>query len=105
MSEGSLEYVFYKVEEAAENIGGTGYTDGYNPLHCAFSEHLKKVAIALKAVEWYYSGDWGPEPAEKAIKDVLGPSANTLTFIELQKQGEELIDKIQKFTNAKESTG
>lgn len=71
MSGGSLDYVYLKVQEAAERIGGS-------PLHDAFREHLLLVAEALHDVEWVLSGDYGEGDDDAAIRAVIHPGAELL---------------------------
>lgn len=75
MSGGSLDYVCYKVEDVAGQIGGT-------PLYDAFSKHLKLVSKALHDVEWVMSSDYGSGDDEEAIRAVLGPGAELESAIE-----------------------
>ena len=57
-----MDYLYYKVEEA-EFIGDT-------VLRVRFKEHLKKVARALRAIEWNDSGD-GDKDEDRLIQEVL----------------------------------
>jgi hypothetical protein len=70
MSGGSLDYVYFKVDEAAHSIRSRSR----NPLHHAFAKHLVKVSKALHDLEWVYSGDCCEPSEEKAIREVLHPS-------------------------------
>jgi hypothetical protein len=75
MSGGSLDYVYFKVEEAAAEIGKrTSVSDVYhkNPLYAAFVEHLLVVSLALREVEYVLSGDNGEGDADVAIRLALG---------------------------------
>lgn len=59
MSGGSLDYAYDKVESAASEIRARAE----NPLQAAFAEHLFRVGMALKDLEWHYSCDiHNPEP-------------------------------------------
>lgn len=64
MSGGSLDYVYRKVEEAADSMPRT-------PLHQAFADHLRLVAQALHDTEWVMSCDYGKGYEEAAIRAVL----------------------------------
>lgn len=68
MSGGSYDYFCFKVENIAEQIGGTPQRD-------AFAAHLKKVAKALHDIEWVDSCDYGKGDENAAILDVIGPGA------------------------------
>lgn len=67
MSGGSLDYVYSKVADAADSIESRSR----NPLHLAFSKHLRKVATALHDLEWVYSCDKCSPDEEAAIRAVL----------------------------------
>lgn len=69
MSGGSLDYVYYRVREAAESIREG---EDSTTLHKAFAAHLDLVADALHDLEWEQSGDCGKGDADKAIREVLG---------------------------------
>lgn len=71
MSGGSLDYVYGRVDDAAQNI----MSRSRNPLHRAFAKHLIKVSKALHDLEWVYSGDCSEPDEEEAIRAVLHPSA------------------------------
>lgn len=58
MSGGSMDYLYFKVEDA-------NFKDD-TPHRLAFRKHLKKVALALKAIEWNDSGD-GDDGEEQFI--------------------------------------
>ena len=71
MSGGSLDYVYYKVDDAAETISVRAETT----LHHAFAAHLRKVAKALKDMEWMLSCDTAIGSEEPAIRAVLHEGA------------------------------
>ena len=93
MSGGSLDYIYYKVDEAADSIDSR--TE--NPLYRAFAEHLRMVSVALHDVEWEFSGDYGEGEAEEMVKKVLGDSADKKAMDILKTDAEELIKRIEKF--------
>ena len=70
MSGGSLDYVYYRVENAASTLSGSG-----DPIHRAFAKHLKLVAKALKDAEWVLSDDCEQGDDHKAILRVISPQA------------------------------
>jgi hypothetical protein len=70
MSGGSLDYVYGRVDDAAQSI----MQQSKNPLYAAFAKHLIKVAKALHDLEWVLSGDCS-EPSEvAAIRAVISPT-------------------------------
>lgn len=71
MSGGSLDYVYGRVDDAAQSI----MSRSQNPLDRAFAKHLIKVSKALHYLEWVYSGDCSEPDGEEAIRAVLHPSA------------------------------
>lgn len=75
MSGGSLEYVYGKVEEAADLIASRSG----KPLHRAFANHLRLVSEALHDLEWVYSGDYSEGDEDSAIRAVISPTAEVET--------------------------
>jgi hypothetical protein len=71
MSGGSLDYIYGKVEDAADSIRGRAF----KPLHLAFAEHLRLVATALHDLEWVFSSDTSPGDEDAAILKVLNKQA------------------------------
>lgn len=69
MSGGSMDYVYARVSEAADNIRERGDS---TTLHKAFAEHLYLVAKALHDLEWEQSGDYGEGDADEAIRRAMG---------------------------------
>jgi hypothetical protein len=69
MSGGSWEYLYARVNEAAERLQGDR-----NLARRAFGRHLLVVAAALKAIEWVDSGDRSAPEDELAIAAVLSPA-------------------------------
>lgn len=67
MSGGSLNYVSYRVEEAAQEV----MRQCDSALHRAFANHLMKVAKALHEVEWVMSGDTLEGSDIEAIEAVI----------------------------------
>lgn len=64
MSGGRYGYVHVRIEELADEIRIKGGGHAAPPqLRKAFTEHLRKVAAALKAIEWNDSGDGDAEEA------------------------------------------
>jgi hypothetical protein len=67
MSGGSLDYVCYKVGDAADSIEARATT----PLQKAFAAHLRDVSKALHDLEWVYSGDYGEGDEVESLKKVV----------------------------------
>ena len=74
MSGGSYNYLFERVEEAAEIMRKNNKGIRARQVHElreAFASHLSDVASAMKAVEWVDSGDFGQGDEVSAILRVL----------------------------------
>jgi hypothetical protein len=69
MSGGSLDYLYSKVQDVADQLSGAS-----NPLHGAFGLHLRKVAKALHDLEWFMSCDYSSGDEEEAIRAVIQPA-------------------------------
>jgi hypothetical protein len=69
MSGGSLNYVYARVDEAADEIRSRARC----PEHRAFAAHLDLVSAALKDIEWMFSCDTGPGDELPAIRKVVTP--------------------------------
>jgi len=67
MSGGSLDYVCYKVGDAADSIEARATT----PLQKAFAAHLRDVSKALHDLEWVFSGDYGEGDETEALSKVV----------------------------------
>lgn len=76
MSGGSLDYVFRKVEDAADSI--THSSGCQSPRHKAFAKHLRLVARALKDVEWVLSGDSSTGDDHAAIDAITTPGEHAV---------------------------
>lgn len=78
MSGGSYDYAYAKVDEFAnevaltENLARPGCRSGLirPDLRLRFIDHLRKVALAMRAIEWNDSGD-GDDQEIKLIKECL----------------------------------
>ena len=71
MSGGSLDYVCFRVGQAADEIDSRARS----PLHRAFATHLRKVSEALHDLGWVFSADYGDGDEVGAINAVLHPTA------------------------------
>ncbi len=67
MSGGSLDYVYFRVQDAAVSIR----SQSNEPHLRAFAQHLDLVAKALKDVEWVLSGDNSPGDERAAVMRVV----------------------------------
>jgi len=65
MSGGSMDYVYFRVEEAAEKVSES------TALRAQFKAHLALVARALHDIEWVDSADYGPGAEDEAIRACL----------------------------------
>ncbi len=78
MSGGSYEYAFHVVErfadalESGEDFNQRPTEDANSHVRLGFAVHLRKVAAAMKAVEWEDSYDCSPPHAADAIWKVTG---------------------------------
>lgn len=105
MSGGSLDYLYLKVEEAAERIimryGQLGASPDdrtrYSATAAAFAQHLMLVAKALKEMEWEMSGDgsdWS------TIKKLIGPKQEAAAVAkdlqDLLLVGQNVLERLQR---------
>jgi len=67
MSGGSLNYAYSRVNDIADDIERYATT----PLHKAFASHIRDVSVALKDLEWVFSGDYGPGDEIESIRKVV----------------------------------
>lgn len=72
MSGGSLDYMYSRVQDAADTIRARNPD---SPLHQAFADHLDLVWRALHDCEWVMSCDYAEGEDEEAIRAVLAPGA------------------------------
>ncbi|MFA5892098.1 MAG: hypothetical protein WDA27_14305 [Actinomycetota bacterium] len=73
MSGGSYDYLYSKIQDAANSVNERGTTRG--PLRAAFAVHLHLVAKAMQHVEWVDSCDSSPGAEDDAIRACLAPGA------------------------------
>ena len=69
MSGGSLEYLYFKIHQAIDEIHRDGRFQAKH--HKLFLKHLSKVADALHDIEWVMDCDYGLGDEDKNIKRVL----------------------------------
>lgn len=96
MSGGSLDYVCYKVEEAADRIKGDE-----RPLYRAFGRHLDAVAKALYAVEWEYSRDTGRDSSVPDIQAAIGEGVKVRVLEEVLGEMRDVARKIEETLNSR----
>lgn len=95
MSGGSYDYLYYKMQEAAETLMGK-HQPNYRR---AFGELMLKCAKAMHDIEWVDSADKSPGNDQEAImkcitkNDVLNISVNEAKDVILQLQ--KLIKEIE----------
>lgn len=73
MSGGSYDYLYSKIEDAANAVNTRRNSMG--PLRAAFAKHLLLVAAAMRDVEWVDSCDSSPGTEDAAIRACLAPGA------------------------------
>lgn len=91
MSGGSMDYLCYRVEEAADIL-----CIDSNPSRKAFGKHLRKVAHALHEIEWVDSGDSSSPDDINAIRDVFGDTYRQIEMEALISDAKALIEKMQE---------
>jgi RNase P/RNase MRP subunit p30 len=82
MSGGSLDYICYRVDDAATSIASKATT----PEQRAFAKHLRLVSKALHDVEWVFSGDCGEGDDSESIRAVVSFAAILESEIERAEQ-------------------
>jgi len=102
MSGGSLDYIYWKVEEAARSIRNRADDSRCDVSKLlAFADHLDKVAKALHDVEWTFSGDYDVDGFEKSVSAVVDKyPILEHTVKRAEKIMEDLHDKIQEARKA-----
>ena len=71
MSGGSYDYLYSRVEEAADALAGRNPT----PTRRAFAAHLRLVAKAMHDIEWVDSCDYCDGDEDAAIRACIAPGA------------------------------
>ena len=99
MSGGSWDYLYSNVHEAADRL----ISENTSEYRSAFGEHLKEVAVVLKAIEWVDSGDCSHPHDEKAIKAFFGEEADHLAMGVLIEEAKVVVEKLQRFVDATEN--
>lgn len=91
MSGGSWDYVYGKVQDAAESL-----QQSPDALRRAFGNHLILCAKAMHDIEWVDSCDYGKGQERPAIEAVLGAPAHVLELEQVQQAIEVLIAQYQE---------
>ncbi len=96
MSGGSYNYAFQRIDDFADDMLARNPT----PERRAFAKHLRKVALAMRAIEWVDSGDSAPGDENAAIRACLEPTAVLEALIdegyELRKALERELERVNK---------
>ena len=71
MSGGSYDYLYQRINDAADTLAGLQQT----PIRRAFAAHLKLVAKAMHSIEWVDSCDSSPGSEDAEIRVCLVPGA------------------------------
>lgn len=96
MSGGSLDYVCYKVSDAADSLESRAKTIQ----QLAFAKHLRLVGDALHDIEWVLSGDYGKGDEVEAIAKVITPQMELECAIELAVKAQaDLAETIERSKN------
>jgi len=95
MSGGSYDYLYIKMEDAAETL-----SNDKNPLRKAFARKLQLFAKAMHDIEWVDSYDYGPGDDEKAIRQALGKNADKLALQEVVLAAEAIKKDLSKYNKA-----
>lgn len=93
MSGGSLNYLYSQILLELDQIPER------SPLLRAFKAHLEDVAMALKALEWYLSGDTDWESAREEIEPVV-PTETSLE--QVRQDIENLLTELRRLQEAAE---
>ena len=91
MSGGSMDYLCYKVQDAAKNL-----INDKCPKRRAFGLHLKKVSEALHDIEWVDSADKSSGDEFPAIMACVSPVD---VGIEILKEADRMIKELQELKN------
>jgi len=94
MSGGSMSYIYFKVEEAADYIRKTES----NQRRLAFSNLLKLCATALHDIEWVDSGDMGTGDENKAIDKVFSFLKSNPKMVKKALAYDSLIKQLKRIT-------
>jgi hypothetical protein len=91
MSGGSWDYMYQKLEEAADRLKADK-----KPLRRAFGAHVAKVAKALHDVEWVDSCDYSENDELPAIESVLGKNAKALEIEIVKDDARKIMEQLER---------
>jgi hypothetical protein len=90
MSGGSLDYVYNKVEDVAQQIAGRAET----PEQHAFAAHLLKVSKALHDLEWVWSCDYSQGQEVEAIMACINRSDVLLVAVDRAQEAKRELERV-----------
>lgn len=92
MSGGSLDYLYVKIQNAADLLNKDRKTH-----RRAFASHLNLIAEALRRIEWVDSSDCSPGDEKESILACINPNLMFMTLIQEATQiRDELNSILQK---------
>lgn len=101
MSGGSLDYIQYRIDDAADRIERNSFRRSDGVLLCEFAKLLREVGEACHDIEWDFSSDQSlDEKAYARIRKLISPTFEPPTIAELTKVRHDLneaIGVLQKF--------
>lgn len=95
MSGGSWEYLYLRLEDAANRL----LTDRA-PERRALGRHLQLMATALHDIEWVDSCDYGRGDDRKAIDAALGSAARELVLAEVVTDAKAVREQLDRAIDA-----
>ena len=97
MSGGALDYIQYKLDDAADTIRRSRPKDA---LLMAFAKHIDEIGIALHDIEWDLSGDSSLSEKEREyIRSLMKRDAEIDVLVE---EGKRIRDDLTKMIAKKE---
>ena len=91
MSGGSWDYLYFKIEEAADQLKHEKCE-----YRRAFADLMKKVSVAMHDIEWVDSCDKGEGDEIEAIKTALGDEAEKMATQKLIEDADSVIERLTK---------
>lgn len=105
MSGGSWDYLYQKIEDAADRLQNTSTKHSCCEPRRAFGSLLYKVARAMHSIEWVDSCDYGPGDELKDIKMCFEEQTFKQALLEeLKSQIVLLAEKIKFYEIEKDKT-